>query len=259
MAGALTAPAALAADPPTILSAGIDAHDQLYVTWSLAPGTTYSHAGFATVPTLDPVLPGFFADGNFAGFNCFRKICGGTPRSTSYTGSYPVARDRRYFVVVAARAGDDLLASSVWVIDDVKPVIPGEAPLGDEPSNTPAAGKPWDGASLLPVGSPPSVGSLTVLRRPKTVHGLLVAGVRVRVTCSAACGFVGSLTVGGEYVAYVEPGWGTGGSRTVVVKPSGRDRAALRRHPRTRVTFEGTVAPLEGTPRRRTRYFTVTR
>jgi hypothetical protein len=258
-AAALTSPAAaLAAEPPTILTAGIDAEDRLYVTWSLAPGTAYDHAEFATVPTADGDLAEFFVDGNFADYNCARTRCGGTPASTSYTGGYAVARDRRYFVKVVAKGGGAFATSAVWVIDDAKPVIPGDAPLVDEPSNMPVAGHPFDGASLLPAGLA-STASLTVATPPKRVHALLVAGVRVRVTCSATCGFTGELSAGGTIVGLVATGWATGGTRTVVVKPSGDERALLRRRPRTRFTLKSTVAPLEGKRRRQTRYFSVTR
>ena len=58
--------AAPAATPPTILTAGFDAQDQLYATWSLAPGTRYYFVMFATLPYADPFLPAFFLEGHFA-------------------------------------------------------------------------------------------------------------------------------------------------------------------------------------------------
>ena len=62
-------PAALAAEPPTILSAGIDARDQLHATWAVAPGTTFHHVSFATDPAPDPDVPAYFAFDNFATFS----------------------------------------------------------------------------------------------------------------------------------------------------------------------------------------------
>src|SRR3954452_21190949 len=125
-------PAALAAEPPTILSAGIDAADHLYATWTLGPGTTFERAAFATSPQPDPFLAGFFLTDNLADAGCTGEAgCTATPQTTSYTSAYPIGRDRRYFVSVTATAGKtEQLVSAVWVIDEAKPLIAGDAPVG---------------------------------------------------------------------------------------------------------------------------------
>ena len=92
---------ALAADPPTLLTAGIDAQDRLYATWSVAPGTTFDFVTFATVPDPLPGDPTFFADNNFAGF-CSSKSLSATCTATGRVADYPSPRDRRYFVKVSA-------------------------------------------------------------------------------------------------------------------------------------------------------------
>lgn len=258
-AAVLAAPGtALAADPPTILTAGIDVDDQLYATWSLAPGTTFDRVGFATVPTVSS--PGFFDIRHFAGFECADDFCDGKPTSTSHTAGYPTARDRRYFVMVtAAAAGEETVSSAVWVIDDTKPVIPGVAPLGGlESTNVPVAGHPFDGASLLPPGVV-STGKVEVLKVPKTNHGLLVAGVRLRVTCSAACGFEAGISLGDTDLALKETGFASGVSRTFTLKPSGAARDRIRRRARSRIKISAAVTPLQGRARSVSRFFTVRR
>jgi hypothetical protein len=89
---ALGSGAALAADPPTILTAGIDAGDHLYVTWSLAEGTTYTSAGFASGPWPEPGLPFSFFAGNSAG----DSDCARAPRITDRARARrPPRRSRR--------------------------------------------------------------------------------------------------------------------------------------------------------------------
>ncbi len=196
-AAALAAPAgALAADPPTILTAGINASDQLYATYSVAPGTTFDFVTLATVPDPDPVLPSFFAEGNFAGF-CSSTSPGEGCSASAYAAGYPISRDRRYFAKVSAKVDgttNTYLESAIWVIDDAKPQIPGNAGPGAIPPVGPAVA----GHALATTTPPPPVGSATIklLSAPKTINGLLLKGVRMRITCSVACSAFGTMSLG---------------------------------------------------------------
>jgi hypothetical protein len=239
---------ALAVTPPTILTAGFDAHDQLYATWSLAPGTTFSQVEFSSLPVPDADLPTFFADSQFADYDACEgeADCRG---ETSYTGDYPLKRDRRYFVKVTAAAGDDEAISAIWVIDETKPVVPGSAPIGEGDSNAPVAGKPWDGASLLPPGVVASA-SIKLLKVPKTIHGLLSRGVRVRVTSSVAYSVQTTLIDRGgrrDIIGLRSVGSATGGTRTVTATVDGRNRASLRAHKRAHLRLEVEVMLPDGT------------
>ena len=98
---------------------------------------------------------------------------------------YPLERDRRYVVKVGAKAGEEYVTSAVWVIDETKPLIAGDADIGEGDSNAAVAGKPFDGTDLIPPGVVPSV-PFELLKAPKTIRGLLRRGVGVRVTNSVA-------------------------------------------------------------------------
>jgi hypothetical protein len=250
---------ALATTPPTILTAGIDAQDRLYATWSLAPGTTYEQVEFATMPAADDLLPEFFVDDQFADYDsCDLPACASR---TSYTSEEPIKRDRRYFVKVTAEQDDESAASAVWVIDETKPLVPGNAKSGDGKSNSPVAGKPFDGTGLFPPGVVPSA-SIKVLKAPKTIRGLVSQGVRVRVTSSVA--------YAAETVMYARGGNGgilglraiasaTPGTRTFSATVDAKGRASLRRRARERIRLEVVVILPDGTRKKTTRFFTVRR
>ena len=208
-AAALAAPSgALAADPPAILTAGINAQDQLYATYAVAPGTEFDFIEFATVPDNDPTSPIFFADGNFAAF-CSSESPSATCGPTAYIAQYPRPRDRRYFARVSAKVTGTAtyLTSTVWVIDDAKPQIAGDAPLGaDPPTNKPIAGHPVGtappppppgGPPPPPPGPPPPPpapsAALKLLTVPKTIGALLTKGVRIQVGCTVTCSAFGRL------------------------------------------------------------------
>jgi len=247
---------ALAAAPPTILTAGIDASDHLYATWKLGVGTTYDHVGFATRPEPDPLQPGFFISANVAAFGCPipPDTCTGTPSSTSFRSSGPVARDRRYFVKVTALAGKgDYATSPVWVIDETKPQRGGKPPSGPaQPTNVPVAGRP---------SIPPQVpsASIAVLSPPTTVGALLASGVRVRVTCKRApCTAAASLARNGRPLTRRGALLASGSTRTIVLRPSAATARRLRARSRTRLKISATVAQ-KGRTQRVSRLFTVRR
>jgi hypothetical protein len=256
---AIPGTALAAAAPPTILTAGFDVHDQLYATWSLAPGTTYRQVEFATLPVTDPDLPTFFVDGQFADYDSCRKPS--CAAKTAYIGSYPLKRDRRFFVKVTARQGSDEASSAIWVIDETKPLVPGEAPLGEGDSNAPVAGKPFDGTGLIPPGVVPSA-SIKLLKAPKTIRGLLRQGVRARVTSSVAYSVETTLLDPrgiGEIIGLRSVGSATGGTRTVAAKVDEDARASLRGRKRARIRLEVVVTLPDGTRKMASRYFTVHR
>ncbi len=214
----------------------------------------FRHVEFATVPTPDPELPSFFPDGHFADYDsCDAAACAG---KTSYRGEYPLARDRRYFVKVAANAGEERLTSGVWVIDDAKPLIPGNAPIGSGEVNRPVAGRPFEGL-VLPTVVP--TGSASVPRVPRTIRAVLVAGVRVRVTCSLPCGVEMALTLNGRRLARRDTGYALPGTRTLVFRPTGAGRALLRRRSRARLRVGGFVSLLDGSRKPFSKSFTVRR
>lgn len=249
--------AALAVTPPTILTAGFDVEDQLYVTWSLAPGTRLDRVEFATLPMPHAEFPFFFADGQFAGF-CSGQLCG----QTSFTVDYPVTRDRRYFVKVTAIAGKERATSAIWVIDETKPVVPGNAKVGEGDGNKPVAGRPFDIASFIPPGVVPRA-SITLLQAPKTIRGLLRRGVRARATSSVA--FVLKATLvdhGGDGFNIGERslGFATGGTRSVVAKIDDDEaRKALPRRGQARMRLYVVVTLPDGTLKRTSRSYTFRR
>ncbi len=263
----LVAPAsALAADPPTLLNAGIDAQDQLYSTWSLAPGTTFDFVTYATVPDPDPTIPDFFATGNFAGF-CSDKSLSATCTTNAHVAQFPSPRDRRYFVKVSANVTgtDDFLTSSIWVIDDAKPQIPGDAPLGAiEPTNTPVAGHPIGTAPPPPVAPPPPppaapAAAIKLLTLPKTIGALLTKGVRLQVACNVTCSPFGRLTLGTPTIGTKTINLAGGGIRVLTIKPSAAGRKRLRGRPRARIKVAVAVSPTGGATKRFSRTFTVRR
>jgi hypothetical protein len=265
VAAALLAPAAaLAADPPTVLSAGINAADELYATWSLAPGTTFSHADFATVPTPDPALPDFFADGNFAGFVCAAPpdSCSGTPTTTSYTAAFPTVRDRRYYFKVTSTDGTQQLTSDVQVIDDAKPQIPGDAPTGSGPTAgapAPVGSKPLAALPASSTGSVRPTVSIAPLALPKRLGAVLITGARLRVTCSGACVATGSLRYLGVALARKTVTLSRAGTRTIVVRPTGKVRNRLKGRSHATLRLGGTVKPIGGKGSHVTRIFKVLR
>jgi hypothetical protein len=270
---ALAAPAAAsAADPPTILTAGIDAADQLYASWTLGAGTTYDHASFATSPGADPVVPAFFASENFAAFGCgVPPDCDAPPNATAFRSSYPVARDRRYFVKVAAQVpgvAGVFPTSAVWIIDETKPLIAGKAPVGEvTPTASPAAGRLF-AAGVAPAPPPPPpppppparpAARFIAQKLPPTFAALRRSGVRVRVTCSAGCAASGSLTLGGVVLGRKSTNLSRAGTRTVTVKLSAYGRRRLLGRSRARLKISARATPAGGATVRSSRSFTVTR
>jgi hypothetical protein len=251
---ALSTPsAALAAEPPTIVSAGIDATDRLYVTWSLGAGTTYNRAVFATGPRPHPHLVGYFADENLSQSNCAGLPgCLGMPAATSFTARRPIERDRRFFVEVTANDGERLLTSAVWVIDETKPLIVEEALAGDprRPTNDPVGGR-W-------FASPPSA-SLSLTRLPTTIAGVFASLVRVRARCTVSCDVALRLSLDGRTLAQRSGRLFGGSSTKLVLRPQGLSRATLRERSRARLRITGTVSPLGGPQRRMDRTFVVRR
>ncbi|MEA2221092.1 MAG: hypothetical protein QOJ35_3718 [Solirubrobacteraceae bacterium] len=263
LAATVAAPAsALAADPPTILTAGVNAADNLYATWSVAPGTSFDFVTFSTVPDPDPSLPSFFAPGNFAGF-CDSANASTTCTSTSYVAGYPVGRDRRYFVKVSAKVGDTTtyLSSPIWVIDDAKPQIPGSAPDGaSPPTNTPVAGHQLAGGTAPPPPPPAAPrAALKLLTPPSTIATLLRKGVRVNVGCTVTCGTFGRLTLGSRTLGSKTLDITGAGTGTLTVKLSAAGRRRLRGRSRARIKLTSAVSPFGGTTVKLTRSFTVHR
>ena len=248
------APAALAAEPPTILSAGIDDADRLYVTWRLGPGTTFERAAFATSPQPDPFLAGFFLSDNLADAGCAGEAgCTATPRTTAYTSAFPIARDRRYFVTVTATVGRaEHLVSAVWVIDETKPLIAGDAPLGSPslPTRTPAGGRLF---------APAPSASLRLLSPPATIARVLRGDVRVRVRCSAPCDVDLRLSLNGRTLVRRTGRLPAGSSTRLAFEPTGPLARDLRGRARARLRIAGTVTPLGGVTTRLARAFTVRR
>ncbi len=252
-AAVLAAPAgALAANPPTILTAGINAADELYATWAVAPGTTFDFVTFATVPDADPSLPSFFAQGNFAGF-CDVASADALCTATSYNSGYPITRDRRYYAKVTAKVGPgDYVTSAVWVVDDAKPQIAGSAPVSSvPPTNTPVAGHPLGAPAPPPAVAPPPVapppppppapaatGSIKILSLPSTIGALLARGVRLRVTCTGSCTASSRMRLGLPSIGSKSLTLPGGGTRTLTIKPSvaGRNRLRGRSSARLKLT-----------------------
>jgi hypothetical protein len=270
---ALAAPAAaVAADPPTILTAGIDAQDQLYASWTLGLGTTYDHISFATSPEPDPVVPAFFVSANFAAFGCgVPPDCDALPTATSFRSGYPISRDRRYFVKVAAQVpaiAGEFPTSAVWIIDETKPLIAGKAPVGAvEPTNSPAAGR------LLAPGVPPAppppppppppavrpTAKFTALPLPRTIGALRLSGVRLRVRCTAACSTSGSLTLNGVAIGRKSTTLSRAGTRTFTVRLSAFGRRRLAGRSRARLRIAAQAKPAGGVTLHASRTFTVVR
>jgi hypothetical protein len=274
---------AFAADPPVILSAGIDAADRPYVTWRVGAGTTYDHAEFATAPTADPDVPDSFVEANVVAIGCTDapEVCAGTPQSTSLTVDYPVARDRRYFVKVTATVDGTprhLVVSAVWVIDEAKPLVAGQPPqvADGPPTDAPAAGALLAGS--LPLALPPSTrqppvpppppgaggsqpgAALSLLALPRTISALQRRGVRLRVTCSQApCTTTAALRLGRVTLVSRRVQLLRAGTQTVVLKPTAAARRRLRGRARARLRVNAAVTPQRGATRRLSRFFVVQR
>jgi hypothetical protein len=258
---ALAAPlGALAADPPTILTAGIDAGDRLYATWRVAPGTTFDQAALATVPDPDPSDPTFFAGDNTAGFCIYPPDDGCT--ATSYGGENRVTRDRRYFVMVSARVGSTQsdLSSAVWVIDDTKPLVPGDAPIGSmRPSNMPVAGHVLGSIPPPPVVvPPPTAASIKLLAAPKRIGSLMRKGVRLRVTCAAACDLDAAMGTGRKSLGRRRTVL-RAGMRIVTLKLNNAGRKQLRHASRAEMIINAQVSSPGGATQTLFRFFTVRR
>ncbi|MEY2441142.1 MAG: hypothetical protein QOJ46_568 [bacterium] len=226
---------AAAAGEPQITSAGIDAQDRLVATWVLAPGTTFDSVEFATVPIPSLLEMAFFADGNFAGFECAGEdFCDGTPTMTSYTG-LDVPRDRRYYVkVVAIGADEKMLTSAVWEIDETKPVIPGRIRRATAaPTNTPVTGRPYVPPAPETIPAP----TLTLIAPPKRIVTVLQRGIRARVDCPGAeCFALAGLVLGSVALAADTDTLRAGARRTFVLKASPRsERRRLARRVRARL------------------------
>jgi hypothetical protein len=254
-AALLAAPPAAraAAQPPTILTAGIDAADHLYATWSLGAGTAFERVAFATSPEPNPFLAGFFVDDNIADVGCAGLDgCTATVATTSYTSGYPIARDRRYFVEVTAAAAGLQLTSAVWVIDEVKPLIAGEAPVGtpELPTRSPATGRLF---------APAPSASLRVLALPGSIAGVLRGAVRVRVRCAAPCDVDLRLSLDGRTLVRRTGRLDGGASTALAFKPTGALRRDLRGRARAHLRISGFVTPLGGVTRRVSRAFDVRR
>jgi hypothetical protein len=264
---ALGSDAALAADPPTILTAGIDAGDHLYVTWSLAAGTTYTSAGFASGPWPEPGLPfSFFAANSAGDSDCAPAPgitdgpCTGTPTSTSFTSPRRTVRDRRYFVKVAAEptTGPPHVTSAVWVIDEAKPLIPGFVPANEgAPTNRPATGRSIEGTPLPAVPVP----TISLPALPRTIRAVLASGLRLRVTCATfACALEeGTLSLDGKELAGQTDFVSANRTRTFVFRPSGAARKRLKRRSRAALRIHALVRTVDGRAKRLSRTFTVRR
>jgi hypothetical protein len=260
-AAMLAAPvAAQAADPPTILTAGID-----------AAGTTFDHVSFATSPEPDPGVPSFFLAANFAAFGCgVPPDCDGSQTATSFKSTYPIARDRRYFLKVAAGVPGVTGAfptSAVWIIDESKPVIGGKAPVGEAtPTGSPATGRLFaPGVPPAPPPPPPPSpatrprAKLVATRVPKTFAALRLSGVRLRVTCNTACSASGTLRLGGVAIGRRSTSLPRAGTRTITVRPSNFGRRRLSGRSRARLRISAKAKPAGGATVRRSRSFTVVR
>jgi hypothetical protein len=236
---------ASAAGEPQITSAGIDAQDRFYATWTLAPGTTFEGIDFSSGSILDPLLDySDFADiDNFADFECVPPpaFCDGKPGQTSYGQDLRVSRDRRYFVVVNAkrRGSDDSLTSAMWVIDESKPQIPGSGEVADPATNTPAIGVPY----VVPAPETIPAPAFTLpAPTPRTIAGFLQRGIRARVTCPLfECYAEVALEFSGSNLAFTSGSARPGGRRTFVLRPSKAQRAKLRRRSRIRVRLVAEV------------------
>jgi hypothetical protein len=269
----LAAPAAaLALQPPTILSAGINAADQLYMTWALGAGTVYDQAQFATAPALEPGSPFMFDLDNVLGFECGDlDECPDTPALTSYTLSSPVPRDRRYYAMVSSAAGSEILGSTVWVIDADKPLLAGPLPetsglpgVGDLAIGSPVTGRPLTTPVIAP--PPPAIGaapapsaSIAVPKLPRRIGEILRRGVRVKVTCGGPCAASAQLLLGGQSLAAKHISPRAAGARTIELRPQGAARNRLRNRPRARLQIAVTVTPAGGAAKHVSRSFLVLR
>ena len=226
-----------AAGEPQITAAGIDASDRLVATWTLAPGTKFDSINFSASSILSPLLDfEDFADlDSFAGFECTPppSSCKGTATRTSYRESLRVSRDRRYHVIVNARAGDKTLTSAMWVIDEAKPLIPGEGKPSDTSTNTPVLGRPF----VAPApGTVPDPKFSLLSPLPKTIEGFARRGIRGRLTCPVVECYAFVALEFGKAAPVLQSGTARpGGRRIFVLRPSRALRAKLRGRSRVRL------------------------
>ena len=144
---------ALAADPPTMLTARHQRPGPALLDLELcAPGTTFDFVTLATVPDPDPALPTFFADDNFAGFCSAKAFSDELHGQLARRGYASPPRPALLREGLGGRHGHaDYVTSGIWVIDDAKPQIPGDAGVGAiPPTGTPVAGHPLGTAPRRP-------------------------------------------------------------------------------------------------------------
>ena len=244
LAACATPASAGAAGEPQITAAGIDASDRPVATWTLAPGTTFDSIHFSASSILEPLLDfEDFADlDSFAGFECTPppSSCKGTATQTSYRESLRVSRDRRYHVIVNARAGDKTLTSAMWVIDEAKPLIPGEGKPSDTPTNTPVLGRPY----VAPApGTVPAPRFSLLSPLPKTIEGFVRRGIRGRLTCPVVECYAFVALEFGKAAPVLQSGTARpGGRRTFVLRPSRALRAKLRGRSRVRLKLSVAIS-----------------
>ena len=185
--------------------------------------------------------------------------CTSLPSTTSYIAGYPTARDRRYFVKVISEVGTETAQSAIWVIDEAKPLIPGEAPLGPlTPTGIPATGREFSPAAVTTPPPPPPApaAALTVPRVPTKLAFLRSKGVKVKVGCSVACSGAATLSLNGVRLGRKSFNFTTAGIRTVTVKPSAAGLRRLRGRSRAKVKISATATPVGGAKARVSRTFT---
>jgi hypothetical protein len=169
-------------------------------------------------------------------------------------------RDRRYYVKVAAEptAGPPYVTSSVWVIDEAKPLIPGFVPANEgAPTNRPATGRSIEGTPFPAVPVP----TVSLPALPRTIHAVLAAGVRLRVRCATfTCALEeGTLSLDGKELAGETDFVSADRTRTFVFRPSGAARTRLKRRSRAGLRIRALVRTVDGKAKRLSRSFTVRR
>ena len=159
------------------------------------------------------------------------------------------------------------LTSSIWVIDEAKPLIPGLAPPGELPvSNLPVGGRSLGTAAPPPRVAPPPpppaappAAAIKLLAPPRTIGSLLRKGVRLRVTCTVSCAASGRLTLGAPSIGTKTIALTGAGTRVLTIKPSRIARTRLRGRPRARIKVAVVVSLPGGATKRYTKSLTVRR
>jgi len=194
----------------------------------------------------DDVLPAYFAGENFVMFDCASpsRDCGLRPTATSYRSSERVARDRRYFVNVnAIDRQHRSRTSSIWVVDDAKPIIPGRPRPPATATNMPALGHLFTPPAAAMIPAP----VLALLAAPKTIGGVLRRGIRARVSCPGAeCFSEIELELGTTPLEAAEASIGPDGRKTFVLRPRGNRRALLERRTTARLQIHALVLQPSG-------------